>query len=62
LGGGGQPFFATAGGKDASGLQQAVDKARTVVGDRRDTGPSRPAPMFDAFGIVSLGMWWCYQP
>ncbi|MDD4672121.1 MAG: alanine--tRNA ligase [Bacteroidales bacterium] len=26
-GGGGQPFYATAGGKDASGLQQAINKA-----------------------------------
>jgi alanyl-tRNA synthetase len=27
-GGGGQPFFATAGGKDASGLERAMNKAR----------------------------------
>ncbi len=30
-GGGGQPFFATAGGKDASGLDRAVQKARTML-------------------------------
>ncbi len=29
--GGGQPFFATAGGKDASGLQRALTKARELV-------------------------------
>ena len=32
-GGGGQPFFATAGGKDASGLERAVERAfRLLVG------------------------------
>ena len=30
-GGGGQPFFATAGGKDASGLERAIDKARKML-------------------------------
>ena len=30
-GGGGQPFFATAGGKDVSGLEKAVEKARGYV-------------------------------
>jgi alanyl-tRNA synthetase len=30
-GGGGQPFFATAGGKDASGLDKALAKARTMI-------------------------------
>jgi len=30
-GGGGQPFFATAGGKDASGLERAMTKAREIV-------------------------------
>ncbi|MCO6475814.1 MAG: alanine--tRNA ligase [Phaeodactylibacter sp.] len=31
-GGGGQPFFATAGGKDAGGLDRAIAKAREMVG------------------------------
>ena len=31
-GGGGQPFYATAGGKDVSGLAAAIDKARTIAG------------------------------
>jgi alanyl-tRNA synthetase len=31
-GGGGQKFFATAGGKDASGLDQAIAKAKEILG------------------------------
>ncbi|TCK85443.1 alanine--tRNA ligase [Albibacterium bauzanense] len=30
-GGGGQPFFATAGGKNSEGLQEAIDKGRTII-------------------------------
>ncbi|WP_313191366.1 alanine--tRNA ligase [Sphingobacterium sp.] len=30
-GGGGQPFFATAGGKDASGLERAISKSREFI-------------------------------
>jgi alanyl-tRNA synthetase len=30
-GGGGQPYFATAGGKDASGLDKALSKAREAL-------------------------------
>lgn len=32
-GGGGQAFFATAGGSDASGLAMALDKAREIIGN-----------------------------
>ncbi len=32
-GGGGQAFFATAGGSDASGLAKALDKAREIIGN-----------------------------
>ncbi|MFT5823709.1 MAG: alanyl-tRNA synthetase [Crocinitomix sp.] len=31
-GGGGQPFFATAGGKDSSGLKTAIDKVKEITG------------------------------
>ena len=30
-GGGGQPFYATAGGSDASGLQSAIEKAKAIL-------------------------------
>jgi alanyl-tRNA synthetase len=30
-GGGGQPFFATAGGSDVSGLERAIERAREFV-------------------------------
>jgi len=32
-GGGGQPFYATAGGKDISGLGKVIEKAKEIVGD-----------------------------
>jgi alanyl-tRNA synthetase len=32
-GGGGQPFYATAGGKEVSGLQAAIDKAKSFITD-----------------------------
>ncbi|SEK73256.1 alanine--tRNA ligase [Parapedobacter koreensis] len=32
-GGGGQPFYATAGGKDINGLDRALTKARSYIGD-----------------------------
>ena len=31
-GGGGQPFFATAGGKDVGGLERAVERAQEMMG------------------------------
>ncbi|NPA35336.1 MAG: alanine--tRNA ligase [Chlorobi bacterium] len=33
-GGGGQPFFATAGGKDINGLDNAINAAKTIVTDK----------------------------
>jgi alanyl-tRNA synthetase len=30
-GGGGQPFYATAGGNKAEGLKAALDKAKTII-------------------------------
>ena len=32
-GGGGQPFFATAGGKDLAGLDQVVERAQAMIGE-----------------------------
>lgn len=34
-GGGGQPFFATSGGSDVSGLQQALDAARQIANEAK---------------------------
>ena len=30
-GGGGQPFFATAGGSDVNGIQSAIDRAKDLI-------------------------------
>ena len=36
-GGGGQPFYATAGGKDVSGLSRALDVAKSVIEEKLNT-------------------------
>ena len=36
-GGGGQPFFATAGGKNAEGLEKALDEGRKLMGFLSDS-------------------------